>query len=136
MMNSPSLNNVVFHSCCLWFQGRQEDAEEFLGCVLDGLHEEMVAARQAVAAVGSEMGNKESDVTQHVGEDDGDEWEHVGPKNKSSILRKARLWGGGGCLQLVWGSVKCGCSESACCRNSHCQCVNMAAILFYLLNHD
>eukprot|EP00731_Ephydatia_muelleri_P026976 Em0018g1076a len=71
------------------FKGRQEDAEEFLGCVLDGLHEEMVAARQAVAAVGSEMGNKESDVTQHVGEDDGDEWEHVGPKNKSSILRKA-----------------------------------------------
>ena len=24
-------------------QGRQEDAEEFLSCVLDGLHEEMVS---------------------------------------------------------------------------------------------
>lgn len=70
------------------FKGRQEDAEEFLGCLLDGLHEEMVVARQAAA--GSEAGNKvwaEADVTR----DNGDEWEHVGPKNRSSILRKALL---------------------------------------------
>lgn len=31
-----------------FFQGRQEDAEEFLGCVLDGLHEEMVSAMKSL----------------------------------------------------------------------------------------
>ena len=29
-------------------QGKQEDAEEFLGSILDGLHEEMVEAKEAV----------------------------------------------------------------------------------------
>ena len=59
-----------------------------MGCLLDGLHEEMVAARQAVAAaVGNEPGSKE-EVTQDTGGDEL-EWEHVGPKNRSSVLRKA-----------------------------------------------
>ena len=33
--------------CCYCFQGKQEDAEEFLGSILDGLHEEMVEAKKA-----------------------------------------------------------------------------------------
>lgn len=35
---------------CVCCQGKQEDAEEFLGSILDGLHEEMVEAKKAVSA--------------------------------------------------------------------------------------
>lgn len=47
-------------SVCLLFpflfspQGRQEDAEEFLGCMLDGLHEEIVSAKKAMEESNSE----------------------------------------------------------------------------------
>lgn len=90
-------------------QGRQEDAEEFLGCVLDKLHEEMIAAKKAAVEEAKkgdnttpsdgdkgrgseEEGPKNADV-----EDDGganeegkgdDEWEQVGRKNRSTITRQ------------------------------------------------
>ena len=32
----------------VYCQGKQEDAEEFLGTILDGLHEEMIEAKEAV----------------------------------------------------------------------------------------
>ncbi|ESO96906.1 hypothetical protein LOTGIDRAFT_214445 [Lottia gigantea] len=47
--------------------GKQEDAEEFLSILLDGLHEEMAAA----------INSKD------------DSWEQVGPKNKSVVTRRA-----------------------------------------------
>ena len=71
---------------CVW-QGKQEDAEEFLGCVLGGLHEEMVAARNAVGQCVSEGGEKGEGGG--GGGEDG-EWEQVGPKNKSTITRQVR----------------------------------------------
>ena len=92
-------------------QGRQEDAEEFLGCVLVKLHEEMTAAKRAVGGgerksngdgakaidgAGRGSGRKEvesfgNDVVENEegGEGKGeDEWEQVGPKNKSTITRQ------------------------------------------------
>ena len=49
--------------CFVWREGYHHpscvDAEEFMGCFLDGLHEEMVAACQAVTTVaGNEPGDK------------------------------------------------------------------------------
>lgn len=94
-------------------QGRQEDAEEFLGCVLDKLHEEMVAAKRAVSeerkcdgggtkatdetekGCGSkEAEPKEDDIHESEAGREGkgdDEWEQVGPKNKSTITRQVSL---------------------------------------------
>lgn len=65
-------------------QGRQEDAEEFLCCILSGLHEEMVAAQTAVRYQGRKRGEMKEG-----GEGGGEgDWEQVGPKNKSTITRQ------------------------------------------------
>ncbi len=57
-------------------RGRQEDSEEFLCFLLDGLHEEMINVL------------KERE-TKRLEEDNGknDEWLEVGAKNKTSNLR-------------------------------------------------
>ncbi|XP_033626234.1 ubiquitin carboxyl-terminal hydrolase 10-A-like [Asterias rubens] len=86
-------------------QGRQEDAEEFLGCLLNGLHEEMLALMKFYAPAKYEDPNVQATVktnglpeqTNHTkveeeeGEDEADEWEQVGPRNKSSITRVAHF---------------------------------------------
>ncbi|XP_028408946.1 ubiquitin carboxyl-terminal hydrolase 10-B-like [Dendronephthya gigantea] len=67
-------------------QGKQEDAEEFLSCILNGLHEEMVQLNSA--------GNKtqpENPITSTVEDQAVGDWEQVGPRNKSTITRKAAM---------------------------------------------
>ena len=75
-------------------QGRQEDAEEFLGHVLGGLHEEMVAALRAVGRGKGEREESGEPSEPGEGGEEG-EWEQVGPKNKSTITR-----------QVSWQSAK------------------------------
>ncbi|KAI9015765.1 hypothetical protein CLU79DRAFT_764620 [Phycomyces nitens] len=61
-------------------RGRQEDAEEFLCFLLDGLHEEMVAVLK-------DQNDKRSQEAAANGTQD--VWLEVGPKNKTSSLRSA-----------------------------------------------
>ncbi|XP_044270841.1 ubiquitin carboxyl-terminal hydrolase 10 [Tribolium madens] len=65
-------------------EGRQEDAEEFLGCLLNGLNDEMLELMKLVKSdltinkCESKAGDHESDK----------EWQVMGPKNKGSITRQ------------------------------------------------
>ena len=74
-------------------QGRQEDAEEFLGCILNRLHDELVAAASAITkpiTIPTDE-HKKVDKTEEEEEDDGEEWQEVGPKNKSTITRRVSI---------------------------------------------
>jgi ubiquitin carboxyl-terminal hydrolase 10 len=111
----------------LSLRGRQEDAEEFLSCLLDGLHEEMLKLQQLAGH--SKFDDREVETNdpreasvapsqeQSVDSDnDEEEWEEVGPKNKSSVTRSvgfetspiSQIYGG-----LLRSSVQMqGCKES------------------------
>ncbi|KAA0723800.1 Ubiquitin carboxyl-terminal hydrolase 10-A [Triplophysa tibetana] len=79
-------------------KGRQEDAEEYLGFILNGLHEEMVALKKLISPEeekaptpnGPEsLPGVEEDAAEKQEDGSEDEWEQVGPKNKTSITRQA-----------------------------------------------
>ncbi|XP_026176290.1 ubiquitin carboxyl-terminal hydrolase 10 isoform X1 [Mastacembelus armatus] len=79
-------------------KGRQEDAEEYLGFTLNGLHEEMLALKKLISpqeekaptpnGPESQPGVEEVVAEKEEGGSD-DEWEQVGPRNKTSITRQA-----------------------------------------------
>ncbi|XP_068171232.1 ubiquitin carboxyl-terminal hydrolase 10 isoform X2 [Antennarius striatus] len=79
-------------------KGRQEDAEEYLGFTLNGLHEEMLSLKKLISpqeekapmpnGPESQTGVEE-DVADKEEESSEDEWEQVGPRNKTSITRQA-----------------------------------------------
>ncbi|XP_016303457.1 ubiquitin carboxyl-terminal hydrolase 10-like isoform X1 [Sinocyclocheilus anshuiensis] len=78
-------------------KGRQEDAEEYLGFILNGLHEEMLALKKLISpqeekaptpnGPESQPGVEVDPAEKEEGSDD--EWEQVGPRNKTSITRQA-----------------------------------------------
>ncbi|XP_076011499.1 ubiquitin carboxyl-terminal hydrolase 10 isoform X2 [Genypterus blacodes] len=79
-------------------KGRQEDAEEYLGFTLNGLHEEMLALKKLISPQeekaptpnGPEaQPGKEADAAENEEGGSEDEWEQVGPRNKTSITRQA-----------------------------------------------
>ncbi|XP_030907656.2 ubiquitin carboxyl-terminal hydrolase 10 [Melopsittacus undulatus] len=79
-------------------KGRQEDAEEYLGFILNGLHEEMLALKKLLSPHNGKLSVSNGPEAQTVheeeeqdeqGEGSEDEWEQVGPRNKSSVTRQA-----------------------------------------------
>ncbi|KAJ8345705.1 hypothetical protein SKAU_G00298980 [Synaphobranchus kaupii] len=78
--------------------GRQEDAEEYLGFILNGLHEEMLALKKLISPEEEKAPALNGPESQPGAPDDSaereedgseDEWEQVGPRNKTSVTRQA-----------------------------------------------
>ncbi|GLV44870.1 Ubiquitin specific protease 10 [Carabus blaptoides fortunei] len=73
-------------------EGRQEDAEEFFGCILNGLNDEMLELMKLVdEGQGGQQPLSNGEVTSNgeSHEQDESEWKVMGPKNKGSITRRA-----------------------------------------------
>lgn len=64
-------------------EGRQEDAEEFLSCLLNGINDEMLELIKLVNNDQSAIGNAKNISTDH----DEEEWQVMGPKNKGAVTR-------------------------------------------------
>ncbi|KAK3085320.1 hypothetical protein FSP39_001407 [Pinctada imbricata] len=74
--------------------GKQEDAEEFLSCILDGMHEEMSALIRAAQGKSDDMkanGYVEGEAEESSEDVDPDSWEQVGPKKKHVLTRRANF---------------------------------------------
>ncbi|KAK1330393.1 LOW QUALITY PROTEIN: hypothetical protein QTO34_010582, partial [Cnephaeus nilssonii] len=77
-------------------KGRQEDAEEYLGFILNGLHEEMLNLKKLLSpndklpiSNGPKSYSVNEEEQEEPGEGSEDEWEQVGPRNKTSVTRQA-----------------------------------------------
>ncbi|XP_007531682.2 ubiquitin carboxyl-terminal hydrolase 10 isoform X1 [Erinaceus europaeus] len=78
-------------------KGRQEDAEEYLGFILNGLHEEMLNLKKLLSpnnekftiSNGPQSHSVNEEEPEEQGEGSEDEWEQVGPRNKTSVTRQA-----------------------------------------------
>ncbi|GJQ70892.1 hypothetical protein Trydic_g809 [Trypoxylus dichotomus] len=69
-------------------EGRQEDAEEFLGCLLNGLNDEMLELIKLV----NKQGPKPSEIKMNNTDNDQDrEWQEVTGKNKGCVTRRTEL---------------------------------------------
>ncbi|CAN8326694.1 unnamed protein product [Cochlearia groenlandica] len=62
---------------------RQEDAQEFLSFIMDQMHDELLKLREQ----SPKLTASNSLVVSSGDNDDDDEWETVGPKNKSAVTR-------------------------------------------------
>ncbi|KAM6222953.1 ubiquitin carboxyl-terminal hydrolase 10 [Rhynchocyon petersi] len=78
-------------------KGRQEDAEEYLGFILNGLHEEMLNLKKLISPNNEKLSISNgpqgpltnADHQEEPGEGSEEEWEQVGPRNKTSVTRQA-----------------------------------------------
>lgn len=69
-------------------EGLQEDAEEFLGCLLNGLNDEMVELIKLVDGIESGVGTNNG----HESDTNCDkEWQVMGPKNKGCVTRRTEI---------------------------------------------
>ncbi|KYM98351.1 PREDICTED: ubiquitin carboxyl-terminal hydrolase 10 [Cyphomyrmex costatus] len=64
-------------------EGRQEDAEEFLSCLINAINDEMLALIKLINTDQNAIGNAKNISNDH----DEEEWQVMGPKNKGAVTR-------------------------------------------------
>ena len=72
-------------------EGRQEDAEEFLTCLLNGLSDEMteqIKLAESESKEFDEEGEMQGDERENGGEEEEEGWQEVGAKGKSCVTRR------------------------------------------------
>lgn len=88
-MEPKCIYNILGQIKPEYHKGAQEDAEEFLSSVLNGLHEEMIALSEALADSNDHNGHP-SDIDDDQNNDD-NLWREVGPRNRSLPIRSAKV---------------------------------------------
>ncbi|XP_041375605.1 ubiquitin carboxyl-terminal hydrolase 10-like [Gigantopelta aegis] len=111
--------------------GKQEDAEEFLSCILDGLHEEMAAAISAVTNDSPVNGMAQPNgyiEDEEIDEEEDETWQQVGPKKKSVQTRRASF------AKTPIGDIFAGQIRSAVYRATSAESANLQP--FFTLQLD
>lgn len=85
------ISRLTFDYCPIL--GAQEDAEEFLSSVLNGLHEEMIGLSEVMQQQDSSNHNGHPSDIEDSNDmaDDDNLWREVGPKNRSLPIRTAKV---------------------------------------------
>ena len=96
-------------------EGRQEDAEEFLTFLLNGINDEMLSV---LKLLNNDANESDDIVAQIEEEEEADEWQEVGPKNKSCITRRGGDLGSGSGIKtpladMFQGQIRSCVSRSA-----------------------
>lgn len=79
------------HSSSQSFRGREEDTEEFLNLLLNNMHDEMIKCVNYASHDSFKTGDTNGDVTVECLENDGDDWQQVGPNRKPMVTRSSKI---------------------------------------------